>query len=86
MTTAASDHSTPPVVHPRTRSMESWRARKAVMASRGEVNGPRVDQCDAALDWWRHRTYLIREVRVAPERAEALLALIEQHAAEAEAR
>lgn len=60
--------------------MESWRARKAVMASRGEVDGPRVAEADAALTWWRHRAYLIRDMGIAPEQAEALLDTIDQHA------
>lgn len=58
--------------------MESWRARKAVMASRGETNGPRVAEADAALEWWRHRTYLVREMNVLPDEAESLLDAIVQ--------
>ncbi|MDM3928989.1 hypothetical protein [Mycobacterium intracellulare] len=38
--TPASDQ--PERAHPRTMPMASWRARKAVLASRGEVDGPRV--------------------------------------------
>lgn len=62
--------------------MPSWRARKAVLASRGEVAGPRVEECNAALAWWRHRTYLIREMGVGCERADELLDQIDQHSAE----
>ncbi|WP_075394033.1 hypothetical protein [Mycobacteroides abscessus] len=77
MTTAASDPSAPPdAAHPRTRSMESWRASKAVRASRGETDGPRVAEAEAALEWWRHRTYLVREMNVPPDEAEALLDVI----------
>lgn len=83
MTAAASEHST--AAHPRTRSMESWRARKAVMASRGETDGPRVAEADAALSWWRHRTYLVRDMGIPPERAESLLELVRQPDAHAEA-
>jgi len=57
--------------------MESWRARKAVLASRGEVDGPRVAECDAALSFWRRRTFLIRDTGLTAERADALLDLIE---------
>ncbi len=56
--------------------MESWRARKAVMASRGEVDGPRVAECDAALSWWRIRSRLVSEMGITEERAESLLDLI----------
>ncbi len=78
MTAAASDHTT--AAHPRTRSMESWRARKAVMASRGEVDGPRVAECDSALSWWRTRAFLIREMSLTEERADWPLDLIDRHA------
>lgn len=77
MTTAADPPITAPAPqHPRTRSMESWRGRKAVLASRGETTGPRVAEADAGLAWHRHRSYLIREVGASPERAEALLELL----------
>ncbi|WP_237394259.1 hypothetical protein [Mycobacterium paraintracellulare] len=66
--------------HPRSRPMESWRARKAVLASRGEVDGARVAECDAALSFWRRRTFLIRDTGLTAERADALLDLIDQHA------
>lgn len=68
-----------PAVHPRTRSMESWRARLGVLASRGETDGPRVAEARAALSWWRRRTFLIKEMDISPERADSLLDLIEQH-------
>ncbi|SIS03712.1 hypothetical protein SAMN05445060_2276 [Williamsia sterculiae] len=32
--------------------MQGWRARKGVLASRGEVEGPRVAEADAALAFW----------------------------------
>lgn len=76
MTTAAHPATDQHPDHPRTRSMESWRARKAVMASRGEVDGPRVAECDAALAWWRVRTRLIADMDVTPERADSLMDLI----------
>lgn len=53
--------------------MVSWRARKAVLASRGEVDGPRVDECDAGLAWWRTRAFLIKEMGISAQRAEELL-------------
>lgn len=46
------------------------------MASRGEVDGPRVAECDAALAWWRIRSRLVKEMDITPERAESLLDLI----------
>lgn len=67
----------PTPAHPRSRPMESWRARKAVLASRGEVDGLRVAECDAALSFWRRRTFLIRDTGLTAERADALLDLIE---------
>ncbi|MGE4024694.1 hypothetical protein [Mycolicibacterium sp.] len=69
--------STPTPAHPRSRTMESWRARKAVLASRGEVDGPRVAECNAALSFWRRRTFLIRDTGLTPERADVLLDLID---------
>lgn len=90
MTTAAESTVTAPAqpaaqpAHPRTRSMESWRARKAVMASRGETTGSRVDEADVALSWWRTRAFLIREGST-PEQADALLDLIDRHAAAVQA-
>lgn len=72
--------SAPERAHPRTRPMESWRARKAVMASRGEVDGPRVAEADAALSWWRTRTFLVREMSLTEERADSLLELLDRHA------
>lgn len=40
---------------PQSRPAHSWRGRLAVMASRGEVDGPRVDECRFALSWYRLR-------------------------------
>lgn len=74
--------STPTSAHPRTRSMESWRGRKAVLASRGEVDGPRVAECDAALSFWRRRNFLVREMNISEDRAESLLDLIEAEPSE----
>ncbi|MGD1282053.1 hypothetical protein ACKUUI_02310 [Mycobacterium seoulense] len=82
MTTAES--TTGPAAHPRTRTMESWRARLGVLASRGETDGPRVAEARAALTWWRHRTYLTRDMGIAPDQADALLDAIDQHAADAD--
>lgn len=42
--------------------MESWRGRLAVMASRGETEGPRVDEAKAAIDWHRLKRQLARAV------------------------
>lgn len=46
------------------------------MASRGEVDGPRVAEAKAALSWWRARGLLVDDLSVDPVRAESLLALI----------
>lgn len=80
MTTAASESTKQPPTHPRFRSMESWRARLGVLASRGETDGPRVAEAKAALSYWRRRTFLIREMDISPEQADELLDLIEDHA------
>lgn len=71
----------PPVTapHPRDRSVESWRSRLGAMASRGETDGPRVDEARAALSWWRHRQSII-ETGISPERAEELADLISAEA------
>jgi hypothetical protein len=63
--------------HPRTRSMAGWRAKLGAMASRGETDGPRVDEARAALTWWRHRTFLVRELHLSGEHADDLLDQIE---------
>jgi hypothetical protein len=52
--------------------MASWRGRLAVFASRGEVDGPRVAECKAALDNWRLHTFFTRECGFSE--ADALLA------------
>ena len=44
--------------------MMSWRGRKAVLASRGETSGPRVDECAAALEFWRFRVQLDHAVKI----------------------
>lgn len=62
--------------------MEQWRARKAVMASRGEVDGPRVAEANAALSWWRVRAFLVKEMDISPEQAEELLEIARQPDAE----
>ncbi|WP_234787969.1 hypothetical protein [Mycolicibacterium setense] len=61
MNVAAEDQTAPPPIHPRTRSMESWRARLGLLASRGETDGPRVAEARAALSWHRTRSFLIKE-------------------------
>lgn len=59
--------------------MASWRARKAVLASRGEVDGPRVAECSEALSYWRMHATLLRELQIDADAAHSLLAVIEQH-------
>ncbi|MDP7727624.1 hypothetical protein [Mycobacterium sp. TY813] len=83
MTTAAS--AAAPTVHPRDRSMESWRARLGAMASRGETDGPRVAETRSALAWWKHRQAII-ETGIPPERADQLADLINAETAEAVAQ
>ncbi|KUH86522.1 hypothetical protein [Mycobacterium sp. IS-1556] len=71
MTTA----STARTVHPRDRTAREWRGSLGAMASRGEVDGPRVQEATAALAWWKHRGAMI-ETGIDPERAEELADLI----------
>lgn len=52
----------PMTVDPRERSYNSWRARKAVMASRGVRSGPQVDEADAAMKFHRFSEQLRRGV------------------------
>ncbi|MCV7223636.1 hypothetical protein H7I95_22345 [Mycolicibacterium elephantis] len=59
--------------------MESWRARLGVLASRGETSGPRVDECRAALSFWRMHATLVRELHISDDEAHSLLTVIEQH-------
>lgn len=68
-----------PVTHPRAHPVEFWRSRLGAMASRGEIDGPRVDEARAALSWHRTRATLIRE-GVTDERAGSLMDLLDQHA------
>lgn len=61
------------------RTMPQWRARLAVMASRGEVDGPRVEECKRALSWYRARAFIDRLVSegVVPDRdADRLVAAL----------
>lgn len=53
--------------------MESWRARKGVLASRGETDGPRVEECNAALSFWRLRMFLVREFGMTVEHVDAVV-------------
>jgi hypothetical protein len=58
--------------------MASWRGRLAVMASRGEVDGPRVTECRAALSSWRLHNFLTREWGYTEARADELVNLAAQ--------
>jgi hypothetical protein len=53
--------------------MASWRGRLAVLASRNEVDGPRVQECREALSNWRLRTFAITELGYDAARADALV-------------
>ncbi|MGV7518134.1 hypothetical protein PJM49_26445 [Mycobacterium kansasii] len=78
--TATESASAAPPTHPRDRSMESWRARLGVLASRGETDGPRVAEARAALSWHRTRATILREMNITEERADSLMDLLDQHA------
>jgi hypothetical protein len=54
--------------------MRSWIARKAVAASRGVRSGPLVDECDVAMSYHRLRTFLVNEMNIPADRADALIA------------
>lgn len=74
MTAAApAQPTTDPAADPRTRTASGWRGRLAALASRGETDGPRVAEARAALEWWRHRTYLVREMGMSAEHADSML-------------
>lgn len=76
-----------PAAHPRTHSVEFWRARLGAMASRGETDGPRVEEARAALSWLRRHAFLMKNLDITPERADSLMELLDLHAeAEAVAR
>lgn len=48
-------------VHPREHSARFWRARLGAMSSRGQRTGPAVDEVKSALQWWRVRSFLVKE-------------------------
>jgi hypothetical protein len=48
--------------HPSTRPRRTWQGRLAVMASRGETTGHRVDECRRALAWYRIHDAIRAEV------------------------
>ncbi|MDA4108160.1 hypothetical protein MHOL44478_12925 [Mycobacterium holsaticum DSM 44478] len=75
MTTPNRDHRSG-YADPQSRPMASWQGRLAVMASRGEVDGPRVDECRRALAWWRCHNVIAAEVdrgAIAADRAAELI-------------
>lgn len=47
---------------PRSRPRSAWQGRLAVMASRGETDSPRTDECRRALGWWRVHDLIRAEV------------------------
>jgi hypothetical protein len=56
--------------------MESWRATIAVLASRGEVDTPRVVEARTALNWHRCQRFFAREIArgaLTPTLAEKML-------------
>jgi|GEM_PF-4398327 len=64
-------------VHPRDLNWESWRGKIAAYGSRGEVDGPRVDEATAALKWHRDRKNLL-DMGMSETDAEALLELLRE--------
>ena len=61
---------------PRSRPPETWKARLGALASRGEVDGPRVDEARAALAWWAaHKLFgqMIDRGQLSIDTAERLL-------------
>jgi hypothetical protein len=62
--------------HPSTRPRRTWQGRLAVMASRGETTGPRVDECRRALAFYRLTEAVAAEVErgiIPSERADELV-------------
>lgn len=53
--------------------MASWRGRLAVLASRGEIDGPRVAEAKVALSNWKLHNLLTRECGYSQARADALI-------------
>lgn len=47
---------------PRSRPPESWRGRLAALASRGETEGQRVEECRRALAWWNAHQLFSAEI------------------------
>jgi hypothetical protein len=68
---------TAPSADPRSRPRSAWQGRVAVMASRGETSGPRVDECRRALGWHRVHDVIRAEVDRGTIRADAAHELIE---------
>lgn len=52
----------PNFADPRSRSVNSWRSSLGVMASRGETTGPRVEEAQHALGFYRLQRGLDSEV------------------------
>lgn len=75
MTTAAAPDqaTTDPPADPRSRTASGWRGRLGQLTAAGVTDGPLVDEARAALGWWRTRTFLIKEMGLPAEAADALL-------------
>lgn len=75
MTTAAAlaPPTTDPPAHPRSRTARGWRGRLGQLSAAGVTDGPQVAEARAALDWWRTRTFLMRDLGYTAEGADALL-------------
>jgi len=64
---------------PRSRPPESWRGRLAALASRGETDGERVEECRRALAWWNAHQLFSAEIdrgAMSIETAEHMLDMI----------
>lgn len=59
--------------------MESWRAKLGHLASSGVADDdPRVVAARAALDWHKHRAFMIRVLGWSPTEADSMLDAMDQ--------
>lgn len=63
----------PAPAHPRTRTASGWRGRLGQLTAAGVTDGPQVAEARAALAWWRTRTFMLKELGLPAEQADALL-------------
>lgn len=65
------------ISHWHDRSRYSWVARKAALASRGEVDGDRVQQCKDAVMRWKLFLLLVKEWGMPEDQARAAVAAVD---------